>query len=261
MMPSGRPRLGRGKLRRSEPEQARETPYALAIFDFDGTLADSARWFCAALNETARRYKFKECDRDGFEALRALEAAAIIRRLGVARWKLPLVARHMRKLAARDRDQILPFPGAGALLRDLHEAGVRLAIVSSNARPNVLGILGPALSPLIAHYACGASTFGKAAKFARVLKVSGVAAGDAIAIGDEVRDIAAARNVGIASGAVAWGYASPDALKASRPSLFFQRMEDVRAGVLAQAATPAPDASGPSVKSRSVNSPSVSGSA
>ena len=230
-------RLGR-TARAVEPAAwVRETPYALAIFDFDGTLADSARWFCGALNETARRYRFRQLDAEGFEALRDLDTAAIIRRLGVARWKLPLIARHMRHLAARDRSQILPFPGATALLRDLRRAGVRLAIVSSNARPNVLGVLGPEITPLIGHYACGASTFGKAAKFAKVLKASGIAARDTIAIGDEIRDIAAAQKVGIASGAVTWGYASPAALGARRPTLLFDRWEDVRAGVLAEAAT------------------------
>ncbi len=66
---------------------------------------------------------------------------------------------------------------------------------------------------LISHYACGASLFGKAAKFRRVLKAAGIAPQDAIAIGDEVRDVEAARDAGIAFGAVAWGYATVDALK------------------------------------------------
>jgi phosphoglycolate phosphatase len=37
-------------------------PYALVIFDFDGTLADSADWFRGALNQIARRYGFREVD-------------------------------------------------------------------------------------------------------------------------------------------------------------------------------------------------------
>ncbi len=139
----------------------------------------------------------------------------------------------MRGLAARDRHTILPFPGIGQTLRTLHDHGMRLAIVSSNARANVDGVLGPDIASLIEHYACGASTFGKAAKFARVLKRSGVAARDAIAIGDEVRDLEAAVRAGVASGAVAWGYAEPSFLAAHAPTMLFERVADLVPGLLA----------------------------
>ena len=38
----------------------------------------------------------------------------------------------------------------------------------------------------------------------------------------------------MAAGAVTWGYASRAALEACRPTLMFERMEDVRAGVRAR---------------------------
>ena len=81
-------------------------PYALAAFDFDGTLADSFPWFAGVLNGVADRYGFR-CTRPGeAEGLRGLEAGAILDHLGVARWKLPFIARHMRRLAARDADAL-----------------------------------------------------------------------------------------------------------------------------------------------------------
>ena len=57
--------------------------------------------------------------------------------------------------------------------------------------------------------------------------VNGVAPRRAIAIGDEVRDIEAARAAGIACGAVTWGYAAPEALTALKPDLVFERIEDI----------------------------------
>jgi phosphoglycolate phosphatase len=62
-----------------------------------------------------------------------------------------------------------------------------------------------------------------------VLKQAGVDAGHAIAIGDEVRDIEAARAAGIACGAVAWGYADPGTLAALQPDMMFATMEEVAA--------------------------------
>ena len=42
-----------------------------------------------------------------------------------------------------------------------------------------------------------------------------------ISIGDEVRDIDAATSQGIDSGAVTWGYANEDALRARAPNVIF----------------------------------------
>ncbi len=76
---------------------------------------------------------------------------------------------------------------------------------------------------LISCFACGASLFGKAAKYKAVLKRTGTAARDAISIGDEVRDGEAARQAGIDFGAVSWGYASVEALRQAGPVLVPQR--------------------------------------
>jgi phosphoglycolate phosphatase len=69
--------------------------------------------------------------------------------------------------------------------------------------------------------------FGKAAKFRKVPKRTGIAAAAAIAIGDEVRDGEAAAQAGIAFGAVAWGYANSEALRRLSPALVFDSMADI----------------------------------
>jgi phosphoglycolate phosphatase len=69
--------------------------------------------------------------------------------------------------------------------------------------------------------------FGKPKKFRNILKRAAVGAAQAIAIGDEIRDIESAHAAGIACAAVTWGYAAPDALRALGPDLVFDRMEDI----------------------------------
>ena len=75
--------------------------------------------------------------------------------------------------------------------------------------------------------ACAASLFGKPAKFRRVIRRAGVEPSQVIAIGDEARDIEAARAVGVACGAVCWGYAAPAALRALGPDHVFERMDEI----------------------------------
>src|SRR5919109_460138 len=142
--------------------------YRLALFDFDGTLADSQDWFLAIFDQVADRFGYRRLKPGDRERLRGLETKAILHDLGVPPWKLPMIAKHVRELASRDIDQIRLFPGAAEMLAELKAGGVQAAVVSSNDEGNVRRVLGAAAG-LIAHFACGASLFGKAGKIRGVL--------------------------------------------------------------------------------------------
>src|SRR3954451_14893141 len=90
--------------------------YKLVLFDFDGTLADTFPWFSRVLNGVADRFGFKRIEDGEGETLRCLSAQEIIAHLGVPGWKLPLIARHMRRLAAEHRDEIRLFAGVDCML-------------------------------------------------------------------------------------------------------------------------------------------------
>jgi phosphoglycolate phosphatase len=201
--------------------------YALVIFDLDGTLADSFPWFLSVLNTVAREFRFREVAEDDIEPLRHGSVHDILRKLEVPLWKVPRIATRMRAMKRADMAHIPLFAGVDAMLRALSDAGVTLALVSSDNEANVRDLLGEANAALISHFACGASLFGKAAKFKRVIREAGVVAGATIAIGDEIRDIEAARTAGIACAAVTWGYAAPDALRAHKPDVVFEKMEEI----------------------------------
>ncbi len=201
--------------------------YRLLIFDFDGTLADSALWVAHVLNDVARRYGFRQIGVDEMAELRGQPNREIIRRLAVPAWKMPFIAAHFRQLAAEAASDLKLFPGVESMLRRLAAGGVKIAVVSSNSESTVREVLGAELSGLISHYGCGASVFGKAPKFRAVIRKSGVAEADVLCVGDEVRDIEAARKAHLATGAVTWGYATPEILRAQRPSVVFETPGDI----------------------------------
>lgn len=212
-------------------------PYSLAIFDLDGTLADSFPWFLRNVNDVADRFGFRRMVDDEVDELRHAGSREIIRHLEVPMWKLPMIARHMRRMKADHLDGIPLFPGVETMLRTLRDGGLTLALVSSDDEANARRQLGE-VAALFAHFDCGASLFGKARKFRRVVKRAGLAPAQAISIGDEVRDIEAARAAGIACAAVMWGYAAPNALRGLAPELVFERMEDISAGLIAANRSP-----------------------
>src|SRR4029453_18895455 len=86
------------------------------------------------------------------------------------------------------------FAGAAEAMRTVKDAGIQLALVSSNAEANVRTVLGPAAGS-IDHYACGSGLWGQPGHFRSALKALRVSASAAIGIGDEVRDVDAAREV------------------------------------------------------------------
>jgi phosphoglycolate phosphatase len=202
------------------------TAYKLIIFDFDGTLADSGPWFMRTLNVVADRHGFRRVSDDEIEMLRGKSNREIIRYLGVRFWRLPAIARDMRKRSADAARDIRLFDGIPELLQSLKAGGVQIAIVSSNGEDTVRRVLGNTAS-LVDHYACGAALFGKAAKFRRLVRKLQLQESEVLAVGDEGRDVEAAHQAGFASAAVTWGYATKDALQRCSPTYLVSTVADL----------------------------------
>ncbi|WP_373046888.1 HAD hydrolase-like protein [Vulgatibacter sp.] len=201
--------------------------YKLAVFDFDGTLADTAGWFFEVLGEVAQRYRFRQLDAAALERLRGADNRTIIREMRVPFWKMPFIVRHMRALATRDVEKITLFPDVHEMLAHLREHGVQVAIVSSNAEVNIRRTLGTRSAHLVARYACGASMFGKPAKLRQVLRETGIPGAEAIYVGDETRDVDAARTVGMQAGVVSWGFIHVERLRALEPDECFATVAEL----------------------------------
>jgi len=203
----------------------------LAIFDFDGTLADSGRLMLGVLNQAAAKFRFRALSEADVERLRKLDNRTIMREMRVSMWRLPAIAKYMREEAAKRPPPPL-FEGVPEMLRRLKAAGVQVAIVSSNGEPVVRRALGDELAGLIDHYGCDAAMFGKALKFKKLLRHARVQAMEAISVGDEARDIEAAHKAGIRAAAVTWGYADESVLTDLRPEFLFRTVAELEAHLL-----------------------------
>ncbi|NMG65147.1 HAD hydrolase-like protein [Azoarcus indigens] len=208
--------------------------YRLAIFDLDGTLADSLGWFLGAINLMAGRHRFRRVEAHEVDMLRGQGARQILAHVGLPLWKLPAVTADMRRLMSRDIATIRLFPGVDDALAQLDASGMALALATSNSRANAERILGPQNSARFRHFACGSALFGKRGKYEKLLHQAGVRAAEAVSIGDEIRDAEAARACGLDFAAVAWGYTLPDALQATAPRALLHDMDELLAFLLGQ---------------------------
>jgi phosphoglycolate phosphatase len=189
--------------------------YRLAIFDFDGTLADSFPFFLSVFNTIADRHGFRRIDIANSAHLRHYGTRHLMDHVGMPAWKLPAASRTFMAMMKENAASIALFDGTAEALRFLHAQGVRIAVVSSNSEHNVRTVLGPELAALVVRFDCGMSVFGKARRIRAVLKHCSVAPGDAIYIGDQGTDAEASRKAGVDFGAVHWGFATIEALRSA----------------------------------------------
>lgn len=201
--------------------------YSLVIFDFDGTLADTMPFMLGLADELADKHHLPRLDKNNIQLLKGLNAANFMKLHNIPLWKVPILAAEIQSMMYENISQVRLFEGIEELLRELSRQGVQIAVVSSNALKNVKEVLGEELTGLISFFECGVSMFGKAEKLSRVIKFSGKPASQALSIGDEIRDIEAARKAGIPCAAVSWGFSSRTALESLRPDHLFDVVEQL----------------------------------
>lgn len=211
--------------------------YELVIFDFDGTLADTADWTISIFNDMAKKHRFKSVSTDEIEMLRGKDNREIIAYLGVQKWRLPFMANDMRRRVAAAAEKVRLFKGVPELLRALEAAGIAIGMVSSNSEANIRRALGPD-ADRITYYGSGVSLFGKAAKLRKLARQSGVAPAHVICVGDETRDIEAAKAAGLQSAAVTWGYMKEDVLRKWEPTVVVGSIPELLAVVGVAQLTP-----------------------
>jgi phosphoglycolate phosphatase len=98
------------------------------------------------------------------------------------------------------------YPGVVHVLRQMHSAGLRLGILSSNTPENIqicLRVNG--VADLFEFTAGCFKLLGKARGLKRVIKQEKLHKREVLYIGDELRDVAAAQKAGIDVAAVGWG--------------------------------------------------------
>ncbi|MEO4109807.1 HAD family hydrolase [Acinetobacter pittii] len=193
--------------------------YQAIIFDMDGTLVDSFSFFLGALNQLAKKYKFKSVELHEVEQYKHLSPKEIMKEMNVSRWKLPWIAKDfIRLMKERDQD-VYMFEGMRDHLIELHKRGYTLAIITSNSKENCQNILGKELCELFSHIDGGSSIFGKAKRIKRVLNILNLNKEQAIYVGDQTTDGEAAHKAGIDFAAVGWGYTSAEKLKTIQPKV------------------------------------------
>lgn len=187
------------------------------IFDFDGTIADS---FDYAANFLAAETGQAPLSAIRLNELKGLSMIAMARKLGCGWWKLPKLFYKGRRLMRKNIKHIPPFAGMPDLIRKLHSEGHELFILSSNTVGNIHDFLHQyQMHKYFLEIYGGVGLFGKAKALHRLQKTHKLETEACTYIGDEIRDVEAAKSIGMAVVAVTWGFAKDDDLIRTKPTV------------------------------------------
>jgi HAD superfamily hydrolase (TIGR01509 family) len=174
------------------------------LLDVDGTLVDTEALHFRTWEQAFREHGV-EFSRDEFARLFGLDPiATVMTRTGCTREQAPEIANRKAEIFRERAGEILPFPGAAALLKQARVEGIRIALVSSTSRADVENVLLPAIgrrdivdlvvsSDMVARGKPEPDTLHYA------METLGIATRRALTAGDTVFDIEAGLRAGITS--------------------------------------------------------------
>ena len=191
----------------------------IIIFDFDGTLADTLHTVVTITNRLSGEFGYSPTNPETLAQIQNLSSWQIIQQSGISLFKLPFLLKRVISELNQDLQQIDLFPTIPEILRQLQEQNYTLYIVTSNSKINVITILSRyGLVNNFKNIYSGINLFGKHKVINQLLKQEKIEPQQAIYIGDETRDINAARKSKIKSIAVSWGYNSAEVLAHHHPN-------------------------------------------
>jgi phosphoglycolate phosphatase len=189
------------------------------LFDFDGTLVNSFDYVIAKALILAKNYGIKPINQDEIQKLRDMSTRQIIQYLNIPTYRLPTLVTQMRSQIRQDILRLHPVEGIHEMLNELYQTTNTMGIVTSNSVDNVAQWLK--MYGMIDYFSfihAEHNFFSKRKLIKKTMRQHEMDPKKTVYIGDETRDIDAAKKSGIRSIGVTWGYNSEKALRNHEPT-------------------------------------------
>ena len=185
------------------------------IVDFDGTIADSLP---VVINMYYDWAKVEPFSKDTIERFRNSSIKAVLREVGIPLWRLPRLVVLARRQFADHVQDVPVFTGIPEVLKHLHNDGHAMYLISSNGAQNIRKFLKKNnIDSYFSAVQGNIGVFGKANAIRSIIVRYKIDRNDCISVGDETRDVDAAKKARIKCVAVTWGYNGQKILKAHKP--------------------------------------------
>lgn len=198
------------------------------IFDFDGTLVDSFDKVIEKFTILADEFGFRKIRLNESDKLRDLSSRELIKYLRIPIYKILRVLYKTRKHMNNEMPKLAPFLNLPQMLQKIHNANFSLGILTSNSKENVTTWLDMnKIGQFFNFVHIESNYFGKGRVIQKILKKYEINKSNTFYIGDETRDIEAAKQNNIYSIAVTWGFNSEKTLLQYQPDYVARKPEDL----------------------------------
>ena len=192
--------------------------YKTIIFDFDGTIADTMEEGRRIFNVIAPDYGIRQIDREEMEGFRSLSINQFIDAMKIPKTRIPLFIARGTLMMRRSIGGLPLIAGVGEILPQLRAKVDRFGILTSNAVDNVeLFLDSHGIRGLFDFVSSTSKLTGKSRYLNGTRKQYKLKAEEMLYVGDEVRDLKAAKKAGIPCAGVTWGFNTREALAAESP--------------------------------------------
>jgi phosphoglycolate phosphatase-like HAD superfamily hydrolase len=191
--------------------------YKYVFFDFDGTLADTEEVNFVIYQKLAEKYNLRNITIDELGHIKKMSARELMAYVELKKRYLPFILKRGKNLLKHDIRNIKPCKlDIFDTVLQLKNMGISTAIITTNSKANVQMFLEEQNANIF-DFIASSSMFGKESKMKRIIKKEKLNLDEVLYVGDEIRDIHAAKNTGIDIASVAWGYNTVESLKRHKP--------------------------------------------
>jgi len=197
------------------------------IFDFDGVIADTLPFAVESALEINRELKLLPSERVNPEELRSIDMHEFVKSFRLSKLQILFYLLKYRSKLSKKICETPVFQGIPEVLTELKIRNIKIGIATSNQKGLVLKFLK---SHNIDNFDFIFSTirlFHKEKLLNAAIKKYGLSRPETLYIGDEIRDITAARSAGIKIASVTWGFNFESVLTEHKPDFIIYRPSEL----------------------------------
>ncbi len=197
------------------------------VFDYDGTLADSLEVTVAVISDIIEQRGYPAISPAMLQKFRLTPGMEGYTQLGVPLALLSEISRQVAAEVSLRINEIKPFPGIAELLKNLKESGFTTGILTSSNEENPRNFIQNNKLTPVDFIRVDETVFHKDIAMQTMLDEFQLSPTNVLYVGDEVRDIEAAKRINLPVAAVTWGYHDGSILAQSDPDVMIQTPQEL----------------------------------
>lgn len=183
------------------------------IFDFDGTLIDSAQEMMDIFNGLSNKYSYKNFGSSSLKMIRKIGTSEYIQKTKIKKGKIKPLLSDIQIGLFNASKNLQPTKGIINLLKKLEREKYFVGIITTNKRDNVVSFFEKHSLSKPVFIFDQAGLYGKTGLLKKALVEYNLKQDETVCVGDEIRDTVCAQENKCLSISVTWGLSSKELLQ------------------------------------------------